>query len=154
MKFTVGFVLLFVATLLIIPACISPILTDTGIGIEVSPLASLTRLKASEDMFNEAMDKITESVVLLSEGQVALAEELQNEAVVMQAKQAQLIADAAQQKRELEAAILAAKDESAIDWTTVILAALGVGTVGAGVPTVASRSRRGANLLTGKSRVP
>jgi len=147
MKFTAGLALISLAAFFVIAGCVTPIVSETGIGVEVSPVASLTRLKQSEDMFHEAMDKITESVVMLSEGQAELAKELQNEAVALQAKQAELIARAAEQERNLSDAILRAQDEMAIDWTTIALAALGVGGVGAGVPTLASRSRRGAGAL-------
>ena len=103
---------------MILTACVSPVLSEDGVGVTIAPLASLPRVKEGEKIASDAIST-------LSDGQIALAEQVGTESVAAAAM-------AAAQKKELEEAILNVKDESAIDWTTILLAALGVGGVGAG----------------------
>ena len=107
--------------LLVLPAlagCVTPSVGEDGVGVAVAPLASLPRVKAGEA-------KIAEQVTALTKGQIALAEAAGQAEVAAAAAAAQAQAD-------LEQAKLDIADEAAIDWTTIILGALGVSGVAGG----------------------
>jgi len=110
--------ILLVACLLVLPSCVQPILSDGGVGLEVSPLASLKRVRQGEASTNKLLDTLTD-------GQQELATALGKSEVALRAKQAIL-------EKKVSDAAMSAEDSLAIDWTTVILGALGVGGLGAG----------------------
>jgi hypothetical protein len=131
-----------IITPVLMTACVRPVFDEDGVGVVIEPLASLTRVKEGERIGREALDKITESIQLLADGQAALALKMQEEAIAMQAEQAKALAEGQQQIRAIEQAILDAKDESTIDWTTVILGALGVGGLAGGGTYAATNGKR------------
>ena len=125
---------------LLVTACVAvePIAGEDGYGISVVPVATLPRVKEGEKIASEA-------ITALTDGQAKLAADLGNAEVEAAAR-------AAEQQKRLDEAVLEAKDQAQIDWTTVILAALGVTGLGTVCTTAASRKRRGVSLLTGKPR--
>ena len=114
--------------------CVTPVYDPETqeLSVGVSPVASLSRLKKSEDMFNEAITKINESIIVLSEGQAELARQLQNEAVALKAEAEALKIQAAEERREFQQKILEMQDQMSVDWTQIILVAFGAGATGTG----------------------
>lgn len=115
---TVALALCAVLALLPLAGCVTPVNGPDGIGVAIAPVASLPRVQeaeANQQEFNEGLAGAVKD----------LADKVGDEAAKMKA-------DMALKEKEFKDSVVKAKDEAQIDWTTIILAALGCGTVGAG----------------------
>lgn len=144
---------------LLLAGCVRGRITDEGTAsLSVSPLASLERVRAMEDELVKAKEEAAaanakmygDTAALVERSQTDLAGALTNFAAAKEAA----AKEAAEQVARVEATIaehdiLDLLPESLVDWAAVLL---GIGGVGAGGATIASRRRRGVTLLTGKPK--
>ncbi len=130
MKFLFTFLACTLAAAL--TACVTPVADEGGIGVKIGPVASLERVQAGEASAKEYADKVSDAMAKLANGQATLAEALGLAKEAEEARAAAAVVLAAKLQSDVDTAIAKAKDDVAIDWTQIILAGLGMGTVGAG----------------------